>query len=409
MKFRYQAFDRAGAAKAAVIEAASLQEAGDKLRQEGLFVSTLAEVGDSVAAAGSGARFRGLGVGRAKHVAQFVRQLSVLVGTGTRLADALVAMEKQCRDPGLRSAIGEVRARVEEGQPFADGLASQPAYFDTVAVNLVRAGESSGRLDAMLKRLAEITVQQLRVRQTVVGAMVYPVVLIAISIKVLLAMMFFVLPRFTGLFESLGVPLPPTTRALLWTSGVLLSYWWAILVATAGVVAVVVMWVRSPAGRDRIEQVLLSAPLVGRMLRSFVTARIARLLGLLMEAKVPLLEALSLVGASVGTGRYRALLAQAAEDVQRGESLSVCLGRDGLLEISVVEGLRSAERTGNSGQVLSSMADFLDEENRTNLKTLTSLIEPAILITLGVVVGFIAISLFLPLFDLTSAGSGGAH
>lgn len=410
MKFRYQAFDRSGAARSAVIDAASVAEASESLRRDGLFVSTIEPAGGTSADGGGHKGWQGLGVGKAKHLAQFVRQLAVLVSTGTRLADALAAMERQCRDPGLKGAITAVRSRVEEGTPFAEALATQPKYFDTVAVSLVRAGESSGKLDAMLKRLAEITVQQLRVRQTLVGASVYPVVLIAIAIKVLLAMMFFVLPRFTGLFESLGVPLPPTTRALLWMSDVLRGYWWAIGVGIGAAVFGLVTWVRSPAGRDQIERTVLTMPMAGRMVRSFVTARLARLLGLLMEAKVPLLESLELCAAALSNGQYRNLLRQAAEDVQRGDPLSNCLSRGGLLEISVIEGLRSSERTGNAGEVLTSMADFLDEENKTNLKTITSLIEPAILITLGIVVGFIAISLFLPLFDLTSAGSsGGAH
>jgi len=410
VKVRYQAFDRAGAARSAVVEAASLADAGETLRREGLFVSSLApaEEGSSRAGGGGVRRFAlGMGGARVKSVASFTRQMAVLIGTGTRIADALLAMERQARDARFREVVARIRKKVEEGATFSDALGEHGAWFDPVAVSLVRAGESSGRLDQMLQRLSEITLQRLRVRQTVAGAMVYPLLLIKISVGVLTTMMVFVLPRFTGLFTTLQVPLPPTTKALMAISGFLMEYWWLVLGALVALIVGGTLWVRSPGGRAAVDRALVRLPMLGRITRSFATARLSRVLGLLMDAKVPLLESLELVRQSMGNGEYRALLDATVEHVQKGETLSACLARGEIVEVGVIEALKNAERTGQIGPVLVSMADFLDEENRTLVKSITSLIEPVILITLGVVVGFIATSLFLPLFDLTAAAGGG--
>ncbi len=406
MKFRYQAFDRAGAARSAVVEAASMADAQESLRREGLFVSSVVAAED--APAGSSARRSlSLGSSRVKSIASFTRQMSVLIGTGTRVADALLAMERQARDARFKDVVAGVRRRVEEGSTLSDAMHANPGWFDPVAVSLVRAGESSGRLDQMLQRLSDITLQRLRVRQTIAGAMVYPLLLIKISVGVLTTMMVFVLPRFTGLFTTLQVPLPPTTRALMAASDFLTRFWWLVLGALIAATVAAVLWVRSPSGRASVDRALVRLPMLGRLTRSFATARLARVLGLLMDAKVPLLESLDLVRLSMGNGEYRALLDHTSAHVQKGEALSSCLARGGIVDIGVLEALRNAERTGQIGPVLISMADFLDEENRTLVKSITSLIEPVILITLGVVVGFIATSLFLPLFDLTAAAGGG--
>ncbi len=411
MKYRYQAFDRAGASRSAVIEAASPADASEMLRREGLFVSSVAAT-DEASGAGSwksgGFRLRiGFGTSRIKSVANFTRQMSVLVGTGTRVADALLALERQTRDARFRETVAGIRRKVEEGGTLSDAMGSYGEWFDPIAVSLVRAGESSGRLDQMLHRLSEISLQRLRTRQSVASAMVYPLLLIKISIGVLTTMLLFVLPRFTGLFTTLQVPLPPTTKALMAASEFLVSYWWLVVSLLVGSVAFGVFWYRSRSGRASVDRAFVSLPFLARITRSFATARLSRVLGLLMDARVPLLEALDLTKQSLHNGEHRKLLDSTAVAVQRGDSLSACLGVGDLIEPSVIEALKNAERTGQIGTVLISMADFLDEENRTLVKSITSLVEPAILITLGVIVGFIATSLFLPLFDLTAAAGGG--
>jgi type IV pilus assembly protein PilC len=435
MKFRCACYDKLGAPVERVIDAGSAADAAELARREGFFVAGVAAAEEGglalVHRGGRGdaesARIRVRG-SRHKHLAGFMRQMSVLVSTGTPVVDALCALESQARDPGWRRIVGDVRQRVEDGSQLSEALEVHPRYFDTVARSLVRAGESGGKLEVMLNRLAELTNQQLKIRQTVLGALVYPILLIAVSLVVLGVMLCFVLPRFAGLFQTLDVPLPPTTRVLMGVSDFLVGYWWGVLLGLGGGVVGLVVWMGTPAGKRMVDTALVWAPFFGRLFRSFCTARIARLMGLLLESKVPLLEALELTRAAVSNVHYVELLARTHDSLTRGEAFSVALGgmnggaggsggggggggsekgREGLIHGSVREAVKNGERSGQVGSVLTSMADFLDDENQMLIKSLTGLLEPVILITLGVVVGLVATSMFLPLFDLTAMAGGG--
>jgi type II secretory pathway component PulF len=240
--------------------------------------------------------------------------------------------------------------------------------------------------------------------------MVYPCLLIVVAVSVLITMMCFVMPRFAGLFKTLDAPLPPTTRILMSTSNFIVDHWWMILLGLVAAGFCGVLYLRSEPGRLAMFTVAIRAPQIGRICRSFATARFARLMGLLLEAKVPMLESLQLTREAAINTHYVHLLEHIEDSLTRGETFSSAISHDNLIAGSVCEAVRNAERTGQVGPVLSSMADFLDEENEVLLKSLTGLIEPLILISLGLVVGTVAISMFLPLFDLTaSAGGGGPH
>lgn len=404
MRVRYTAYDRAGAVRKGTVEAVGPEEAAESLRREGLFVSEVSAEGES---RGEPVPRRRGGKAKLADVASFMRQLSVLVGTGTPLVDAIGALERQLAPGVWRGIVESVRGDLEEGKPLSEAMASHPRAFDPVCRSLVRAGETSGKLEQMLTRLADLTKQQLRIRQQLVGAMVYPCLLVAVSIGVLTVMLLFVLPRFTGLFDTLKMPLPPTTKFLMALSGSLTQWWYAYL---GGIVAAAVaarVWAGTASGREALHLALIRMPQVGRMTRGFATARIARLLGVLLESKVPLLDSLVLTREACSNVHYARLLERTQEIVTRGEPLSVAIGHGGLIGGGVVEAVRNAERAGRLGPVLTGLADFIDEENQTVLKAVTSLIEPLILLTLGVVVGLVATSMFLPLFDLTAMAGGG--
>jgi type IV pilus assembly protein PilC len=220
-------------------------------------------------------------------------------------------------------------------------------------------------------------------------------------------MMLFVLPRFGTLFLTLDTPLPPTTRWLLSISGFLRDWWWAVGIGAVSTISAASLWLRSTPGRNRIQKTMLNLPKFGRLMRSLLTARVARLLGTLLESRVPLLDALKLTRQSTGNVHYADLVARAEEAVTRGEAVSTVLSASDLISPSVQEALRNGEQSGRIGAPLIHMADFLDEENEVVVRTLTSLLEPAILIVLGALVGLMALSMFLPLFDLVAATGGG--
>lgn len=404
MKFAYQAVDPSGKVVSDTLEAPDVSEAMDALRRQGLYVSEIRAATASLSYAPAKGKRRRMGAGRRlKNMAMFTRQLAVLVASGTPLVQALSALERQTRDLAWRDIVASIRARIEEGSTLADAMADHPKAFDGVARSLISAGESGGGFDVMLDRLAVLSRKQLQVRTALVGAMIYPCLLILVAIGVLALMLLFVLPRFAGLFETLDVALPPMTQMLMACSAGLRTYWWAIPIVVIGGVFGVRSWLQTASGKRTIDRTMLRLPAIGTIVRSFAVARIARVLGVLLAGKVPLLEALALARQTVSNHKYVDLVARAEDAVTRGGNVSTVFAATDLVSPALCEAIRAGEQSGQMGNLLLNIADFLDEENEVIVKSLTSILEPVILIVLGLVVGFVAMSMFLPLFDLTSA------
>jgi type II secretory pathway component PulF len=409
MKYAYQAVDSAGKVVGDTIDAADENEAMDALRHRGLFVGELRPAtGDAISNAPAGGKKRKrLSAGRRlKNMAMFTRQLTVLVSSGTPLVQALSALERQTKDAVWREIVSGVRAKVEEGSTLSEAMAEHPQAFDAIARSLISAGESGGGLETMLDRLSVLSRKQLHVRSAVVGAMIYPSLLIIVAIGVLALMLLFVLPRFAGLFDTLDVKLPPMTQFLMTCSEFLQGYWWSLPIVGAVAFFGARSWMRTAAGRRAIDTALLRLPAVGAIVRSFSLARISRVLGVLLAGKVPLLEALGLARQTVSNCKYVDLVARAEDAVTRGSNVSTVFAATDLVNPALCEAIRAGEQSGQMGPLLLNIADFLDEENEVVVKSLTSILEPVILIVLGVLVGFVALSMFLPLFDLTAAAHG---
>ncbi|MDY7107429.1 MAG: type II secretion system F family protein [Planctomycetota bacterium] len=332
----------------------------------------------------------------------FTRQLYVLVISGMPLVQAIASLERQAKDEQWARVLHDVRSNLESGASLAEAMESQPHCFDSVYRSLIAAGESGGELEAMLKRLGSLMAQQMKTRRTIVGAMIYPTLLIVIALGALSAMLTVVLPRFAGLFETLDVPLPPTTQWLVGISTVVRAHWWIILSVAAALGGGLALASHTDGGRRLRDAACLRLPKLGPLVRDFATERIARLLGVLISSNVSVLEAMALVRQAMGNVYYVELLESAEQAVGRGEPISSVLADASLINPSVHEAVRSGEQSGQVGPLLVDIADFLDEENRSAIQSLTSILEPVILIALGLIIGFVAVSLFLPLFDLTS-------
>jgi len=296
---------------------------------------------------------------------------------------------------------------VEEGAPLSEAMEDHREYFDSVYRSLIAAGESGGNLTRMLDRLATLKQKQLRVRNSMIGAMVYPSLLVVIATGVLTLLLVFVVPRFATLFETLDVPLPGSTKVLVACSEAFQSYWWLAVIALVGAIAGLRFYLATPAGKRSRDTAILRLPKIGNLAKSFATARITRLLGVLMEGHVPVLDALRLTRASAGNVCYGQLISNAEEQVSKGEPISLAFSDANLITPSVHEAIRSGERRGQVAPLLLNIADFLDEENEVIIRSLTSIVEPVILVIMGLLVGLVAISMFLPLFDLTSMVQGG--
>ena len=405
MKLAYQAYDRAGKAVSDTMEATTVSEATDALRRKGLFVAHIAPA--EQARSGDPAGRRSGKTTRLKDLAAFCRQLYVLISSGTPLVQALEALERQTREGQWKQVLGDVRLHVEEGMPMSEAMARHPVYFDAITRSMVAAGESSGAMGEMLDRLGTLVHKQLQVRKAVLGAMAYPAVLTTLATGVLTVLLLFVIPRFGELFKSLDVPLPATTQVLISLSEALRGYWWLGLGVTIGGIVGLKFYLASEAGRRAMDTLLVRAPRIGTVTRNVVTARVVRLLGAMLDSRVPVLEALDLTRQGAGNWHYIELIRRAEELVSRGEPISQAFNDTKLITPSVYEAIRSGEGTGKVGTLLLTLSDFLDEENEVLLRSLTSIIEPLILILMGIVVGLVASSMFVPLFDLTSTVSGG--
>jgi type II secretory pathway component PulF len=406
MKLAYEALDKTGKVVRGQAEAKDAAEAMESLRRQGLFITEITEA-SAASAAGGRSRAR-IGRGkRLKCLAMFSRQLHVLVGTGIPLTQSLEALERQVKPGPWKDVLADVCRRVEEGSPLSEAMGRHPGYFDTICRSMVESGETGGNLTAMLDRMASLTKKQLHVRSTIVGAMVYPALLVVVSINVLITMLTFVLPRFAELFKTLDSPLPPSTKFLMAVSEVLRNYWWAIILGIFVAVASIKTWFRSANGHRTMDTVYIRTPKFGALVRNFIAARVVRTLGVLLQSKVQLLDALRLTRQGTPNHHYADLLTRAELAVTRGEPISSAFAKGNLVPLNVYEALRNGERSGQVGPLLLNMAEFMDEENEVVMKSLTSIIEPLILIVLGALVGAVALSMFMPLFDLTAAARGG--
>ncbi len=408
MKLAYQGYDSNGKMVRDTIDAPSADEATVALRGRGLFVTSIDAAAKATAHAGKtrggfGSR-SGSGI---KGLTLFTRQLQVMLTTGTPIVQALSALQRQTDNPVWRDTITRLSTRVEEGVSLSEAMKEHPERFDAIYCNLVNAGETSGKLPMMLERLSNLTRKQLQTRNTIIGALVYPSLLVVVALGVLSLMLTIVLPRFGDLFVTLDLPLPPTTQALMFLSGVLTSYWWVIILSLGVTGVGVRYWLGTTHGKHTLFTAMLRLPLVGKVTRSFATARIARLLGVLMDSHLPLLDVLDLIREGTANVHYGRLLDEAKEAVTRGEPISTTFTGSDLITPSVSEAIRSGEASGKVASSLLVMSDMLDEENEVLIKSLTGVLEPLILLAMGVLVGFMALSIFLPLFDLTAMSAGG--
>ncbi|MEQ9460547.1 MAG: type II secretion system F family protein [Phycisphaeraceae bacterium] len=407
MKLAYQALNASGHVVSDIIEADDAMQAADLLHRKGLFATDLQPVkaGKKTAKRKTGWQYVSTNK-RLRLVASFARHLHVLLKSGASLVTAINAVERQSTDPAWRAMLVKIRERLEEGIPMSEAMEQHPRYFDAIACSLVSAGESSGKLDDMFARLGSLTHNQLHLRRQVQGALTYPIMVLFVGFGMVAMLISVVLPRFSTLFETMNVPLPPLTKAMIVSSELFTAYWWGIVPALLVIVAGIVRYFASDIGRSHVQTLLVRAPLVKTVTQGFVSARIARLLGVLLASHVDLLDALRLTRTTVSNHHYQALLERAEEATAQGSPLSTSFGRTELIPVSLYEALKNGEETGTTDTLLITVAEFMDEDNEIVLKAVLNMLGPAVLVFIGLLVGAVAVSLFLPLFDLTASAGG---
>ena len=399
--FKYKAKDAGGRTKSGKLDAASEDAAIASLRAQGLIPLSV----DEASASGLQRELSIPGLGnriRQKDVALMSRQFSTMVNAGLSLIRALTVLIEQADSPALVAVLTEVRTDVERGQSLSDAMAKHPKAFNRLYIAMIRAGEVGGVLDETLNRVADILEANLSLRSKIRSAMAYPAVVMVLIVLVTTAMILFVVPVFENLYadlgEGAGLPLP--TQLLVTLSRVLRSLWFVVIALAALGAWGFRRWIATENGRLSWDKLRLRLPVFGKLVHKTALARFSRTMAVLSRTGVPILQAIDIVGETSGNQVVSSALARIRVAVREGEGLATQLSRHDVFPPMVVQMLAVGEETGALDAMLNKVADYYEREVEDSVAALTSLIEPLLIVVMGVSVGAILIALYLPIFNI---------
>ncbi len=339
-------------------------------------------------------------------ISEMTRQMATLLKAGVPLVDGLAATTEQIENPKLKRVLAQVRTDVNEGAAFWRALAVHEKIFGNTYFNMVRAGESSGNLDVVLLRLADFTESQVRLRNKIIGAMTYPVIMMCIATGIVSAMMIFVVPTITGMFADLGTEMPLITRILIFISDMFGRFWWLGVLGMVGAVTGFQHWKNSEAGADRWDYFLLKVPVLGDLIRKIAISRFSRTLSTLLSSGVPLLTAMEIVENVVANRVLAKVIAEARAAIREGDSISGPLKRSQQFPPMVVHMVAIGERSGELENMLKNISESYENQVDTKVNALTSLLEPIMIVGMGVMVGFLVAAILLPMMQLAKSMRG---
>ena len=343
---------------------------------------------------------------KTKELPAFSRQLSAMVLAGMPVLQTLVALEDQTSDKNFKAVIVGIKNALEEGSSFSEGLARYPQIFDTLYLNMIKAGEQGGQLGETAARLASFLEASARLARRVKSAMSYPVIVLTIAIIIAIAMILFIVPVFASMFADFGAALPAPTQFLVDLSGNLKTYGIFILIGIAVIVFAFRKWKATPAGGVAWAEIVLKSPVFGEISQKVATSRFARTFAQLLKSGVPILRALEIVSGATGNKLFEKVVLNARGTVERGEPLSTALRQYKCFPTLLVHMMAAGEKTGKIDEMMQNIADFFDDEVEAMLDGLTALLEPLLMVFLGVIIGGIVISMFLPIFKMGEVVGG---
>ncbi len=416
-KFSYAALDSRGKETRGIIEVANQNEAIGRIKEMGLFPTKVVEVDKSQSDAGAGLKGRGLkrqininipGLGsgvKAKTLCVFTRQLATLVQAGLPLLRGLRVLQKQERSPALKRIIGQLGQSIEGGSTFSEALAQHPKVFNRLFVNMVKAGEMGGVLEVVLKRLSEFMEKAEKIKGKVIAAMFYPVAVMVVAVAIMAVLMVLVIPKFKEIFEGAlggGQNLPDFTQFVMTVSDIIRFHFISTVIGVAVFLVVFNLLVRTRIGRRLFDKFKLIMPAIGPVVSKVAIARFTRTLGTLVSSGVPILQALTIVKETSGNVIIGNAVAAVHESVKEGETITAPLEASGIFPPMVVSMVDVGEQTGALPEMLMKIADNYEEEVDNAVASMTSLLEPIMIVFLAVIVGSIVIAMFLPLIQLMS-------
>jgi type IV pilus assembly protein PilC len=341
-----------------------------------------------------------------KDILNFANQLAVMVKAGISLQDSLESIASQTENHKFKAVVTDLKCRIEGGQSLSQALAEHADVFNELFINMVAAAEISGSLSDMLQKLAAYLDQEASTRSQVVTAMVYPIIIAVMAVGTTIFMLCFVLPRFTAIFAGKEHLLPTPTKFLIATSYFLRTYWYFIVPALGGIFWGLHLGVQTPKGRVWWDGAKLKIPLISLLCRSLYITRSLHTMGALIRSGVPILNTLAITAQITGNVHFKAMWLNVHEDVREGRKICTSLTRYKLMPSNVTQMIRAGEESGNMGLVLKDISEFYARELTSVIKMVTSMIEPIMIIVMGVLVGFIAMSIILPIFKMSSLVTG---
>jgi type IV pilus assembly protein PilC len=413
--FQYEAMDTSGGVVKDTIEAPTADDAHQKIRQKGFYVTKLAERGKKKTKKTAGAKKGGpkrkktfsIGGVSAKHLSLFTRQLSTLQDAGLPVVRSLRILDQQAKPGPLKNTLGDVIEDIESGMTLSDSMRKHPKVFDNLYVNMIKAGEAGGALEVILQRLSEFKEKAQSLKRKVKGAMIYPVVVVIIAIGILTFILIWIVPQFQKIFSDFGVELPAMTQVLIKASSFTARYFWV------GPIVVIVWWLilklikRFKYGRWALDWMWLRTPVFGPLARMVIVARTMRTLGTLIASGVPILESIIICRETSQNMVYEKAYQKVHDSIREGESIASPLRETKAVSEIVVNMIDVGEETGDLDSMLMKVADNYDEEVDTMVTGMVALIQPLLVVFLGGMIGFIVIALFLPLIKLINSLSGG--
>jgi type IV pilus assembly protein PilC len=396
--FEYTARDAAGRPLAGALEATSDASVSQRLREMGYFVTRLRRRSEPLRLEWL-LGFRGIGLG---DIAIFSRQFATMINAGLSLVRTLTILEEQATHRTLRAVIGDVRTEIEGGATLSHALGRHPGVFSNLYVNMVKAGEAGGLLDEVLLRLAAFLEKELALRQKVKTATTYPTLLAGAAVAALLFMTVVIIPQFAAFFQEVGsgAQLPLATQIAMGVSLLIRHYWAAAILLLLVLGYALRAYARTPAGRERYDRLKLRLPILGPVYKKIVIARFSRTLGTLVASGVPIMQALEVVSHAIDNVEMGRAVDAVRAGIREGESIAIPLDLCGIFPPMVVQMIKVGEETGALDMMLTKVADFYDAEIESTVNSLTSILEPVLIVAMGVIIGAMLIALYLPIFNL---------
>ena len=399
--FEYRGLTAEGKDTRGFIDAENLQSAKTKLKKSGVFPVSISEETKKKAEGEPSAVRSILRRVKKTEISIFTRQLTTLLTAGLPLMEALSATIDHIDDPVLKRTITRIREDVREGRSLADAMRAHPRAFSGLYTNMIQAGETSGALDVVLARLADFQESQVKLRNKIWATMTYPVMMLFIGLGVMVFLFTFVIPQVTRVFEDLGQALPLPTLVLISISNFFRFYWWVIIGVILILTFALAKYIKTPKGKVVYDRLILKAPLFGKIIKLIAISRFSRTLSTLLASGVPLIASMDIVKAVVNNSVLSKVLEDTKDRVREGEALSEPLKRSGMFPSMVIQMITVGERSGELERMLSKVSDAYDNEVDTTVAGLTSLLEPVMILVMGIIVLFVVLSILLPIFEMS--------